>query len=169
MASTSKGGDVGNNDFEPRGAGFRSQQGFIAGIFRIGLGRSIHRAVRSDSIKMRCKEPPCRLPAPLMQHLEKLVIIVQAAAGIGPFGNLVEHDAMQPQARAVLLRHAVDGGEPAQLRQQRGVKSDLGGASNDLARGCRRPRRAATERSAPAARPRCLSLCKNGSSGGLET
>src|SRR5918992_464997 len=71
---------------------------FLAGIFRLGLGRRIDGAVRSDSIKMRRQEPACRLSPALMQRLEKPVIVVQAAAGIGPFGKLIEHDPMQPQA-----------------------------------------------------------------------
>src|SRR5687767_1834942 len=111
----------------------------LMGIFRGGLGGRIHRAVRSDSIKMRREEPSCRLAPALMQRLEKLVIVVQAAAGIGPFGDLVEHDAMQPQAPRTLFRHTVKDGEAAQFRQQRGVKGDLCGATDNLARGCGRP------------------------------
>src|SRR5689334_1553002 len=72
--------------------------GSLAGIFLVDLGRCIHRAAVSDSIKMRGEELPRCLAPVRLQSLKEFELVVEATRRIGRrLGAVIHGDTVEPQ------------------------------------------------------------------------
>src|SRR5258707_1202164 len=93
---------------------------------------------------MGIEEASGRALSELMQRLEIFVVGLERAARAEGFAQIFHDDAMElelaefarPRSsrQSSLVDEAVDEGDPAQLREQRGIEVDLVDAAHDLAR-----------------------------------
>src|SRR5262249_50977617 len=100
--------------------------------FRLDLGGKVDRAAAADVVEMGIEEAPGRALSELVQRLEIFVVGLERAARAEGFAQIFHDDAMdlkpaefaRPRSsrQSSLVDEPVDEGDPAQLRQQRGVE-----------------------------------------------
>src|SRR3954449_2642656 len=122
----------------------RDNRGHASSLRQLGLDlvRDVDRAPAPDIVEMPVEETPGGALAELAQGLEIFVVGLERAAGAECVADVLHHDAMKleppefplPRSprQASFVDQAVDEGDPAQLRQQRGVEIDLVDAAHNL-------------------------------------